>query len=216
MPSQTINYCRKEFEKCDRGRTDYFQRFNLDSWFSLKQSIKKKHRAKGCRECAKTPQYALLKHNNPYILEINKKEEARPVKLISQTCRRKHGITKKDVQKIQRDTFKLLREQSVPTNTTSLLASKISINAYQKLRIRMAAKYKKNPEKSHVGRLENYVFDENIILKRLQETAGSKMRGRWAALAREANVRKRPGLKVTATLKVGRVSFSISGFKTGH
>ena len=64
--------------------------------------------------------------------------------------------------------------------------------------------------------MENYVFDENIILKRLQETAGSKMRGKWAALAREANVRKRPGLKVTATLNVGQVSFSISGFKTGH
>ena len=77
---------------------------------------------------------------------------------------------------------------------------------YKELRIRLTAKYKKHNIKGHIGKLENYRFNKTLVREILSAVANGEkdsvtsMTGKWAALAREAGVKKRLDLSQPKTL----------------
>ena len=78
-----------------------------------------------------------------------------------------------------------LRQEQISTSTTALFASKLSIKAYSRLRIRMHYKYIKNEPECHAGKLEHYAHDKELVKKALEAVAGgckelgTSMTGKW-------------------------------------
>ena len=205
---------RKQYVHCDRGKKTYLEKFGLTAWFNMKQRERIKHAATNCKECLLLDEYAALKHNQPYI-QANKPPPPTKTIIITKCtahCRKNKPIPKRQKQQIIRNAFKDTREKLIPTSTTAICASKTSMKRYKELRIRLTAKYKKHNIKGHVGKLENYQFNRTLVRERLATVAngemdlGTSMKGKWAALAREAGVKKRSELPQPKTLNIGQVS----------
>ena len=202
------------------GKEGFKNKFSLDAWMNLKRSEKEKHRAKDCKHCPTIQEFGNKKANVAIVDTFKKKEQAamarRPQIVIQKIrecrCSKNNTRIKAKVKaKIIRDYLTKLRQEQISTHTTALFASKLSIRAYSRLRIRMHCKYVKNKPKCHVGKLENYVCNKEIVKRALEAAAGgskelgTSMTGKWTELARKAKLQKRHGLPVTRTLNCGQV-----------
>lgn len=71
--------------------------------------------------------------------------------------------------------------------------------------------YISHPKKLHVGKLESYLFDEEVLNKALEENADenkrvNSLRGQWTASVGMANLRKKEDNHFKSSLNGARVS----------
>lgn len=177
-----------------------------------------KHAAFNCKACVEDIQYSLKRQNISFIdKEKAKNPQAARIIVVKDNG---GGMNAKVVRRLKTEFMANLREQQVSSHTKALFSSKnISIRSYRELRMKQNSRYQENPQKTHVGRLENYLFDRDMVDKHLEEKSngssdlGDKMIGKWEELARCAGVR-RCGDQQPKTMNKAQVYLHINGSYT--
>lgn len=166
-------------------------------WKDLSATDKTKHMSINCRQCTQVEEYGLKACNIGHINHQKSLQQQTPIIIRTANERTPVRITSKVRRKFNTDFLKKVRKQQVHMHTLALLSSKISIRGYRRLRMRQNTTMIKNRPKCHVGRLDKYHFDKEVIQQRLQEVGGRekalgrRMEGKWEQLARDAGVRRR-------------------------
>ena len=103
------------------------------------------------------------------------------------------------------------RKLGVKKDLKSVYLTNTSFKKHDRLRVLQFGSYKLNRVKKHVGPVDSYIFNEDLVKRTFAEIAdgtrdlGRKLTGKWSPLACQANVRKRFGPQPKA-LNGGQVS----------
>ena len=124
------------------------------------------------------------------------------------------NIPKKLKRKIIAKAQAMQRTAAIKKELTTIFLTNTSFKKHDRMRVSQFGSYKRNRVKAHVGPIDSYSFNQEIVRDTFQQVSngtmdlGRKMTGRWAPLAFSASVRKRFGPQ-PKILNGGQVGFSL-------
>ena len=211
----------------------YHEHFKTANWENLSPIDQKRHSLVRCLMCARDPEFALKTVNNKYVNYVKannirppEKEPERVEYIIQHPVQQPtpqlnpmttddipSHLKRKIIQDYKTEEAKVFREGDFDR----VYATNISMAQYREQRMLQSSEYRENPAKGHVGSLDLYIFDENIVRRKLQQTAdenkdlGDRLHRKWAELAREAGLRRRNQTNEKTIPNAGQVGINKFG-----